>query len=552
MDAGIPGREIAIRTADVNELKDVDLMRSDCPIRYIITVNALKEGWDCPFAYILASLANRTSQIDVEQILGRILRLPYTRENEAPALNMSYVLTSSNDFKSTLDGIIRGLNSAGFSERDCREAILEEPIPKQDNPSPVQQTIEPISTQPEHLDHASVEDESEDFLNFDPKAVSTALSQEQEHDHTQSHADRMIAAANETSRAYVQSLQKQNNDPFMQNISQEVRDKVPTFPMVSEFSEEAMALRIPQFFCRVPKSIFTDGGFEFLDREMLSEGFTLKGKATDIDFSSTDSEMAMVDVSDATDSSPKAFKMSDAYQQYFKEYLSRLPTKERIAKDKDLMLHQLSQWLNMVDDGELRRYVGIIVEDMTEGQLSAMEKSPTAFARKIREKIEMLLEEHYAAQFDLWLETGKIFCREFYSLPEQIHPTSSTSTFAHSLYKAEEEMNGLERDLVMELTARSNVKWWHRNISRQGFVINGFINHYPDLMIMTKNGHLILAEAKGKHLKNDDSLLKTKLGRAWQKAAGDRYRYYMVFRDSDSWVDGAVSMSKFLEILKNL
>ena len=81
VDAGIPREQIAIRTADVNELKDTDLMSPDCPVRYIITVNALKEGWDCPFAYILASLANKNSQVDVEQIVGRILRLPHTTQH---------------------------------------------------------------------------------------------------------------------------------------------------------------------------------------------------------------------------------------------------------------------------------------------------------------------------------------------------------------------------------------------------------------------------------------------------------------------------------------
>src|SRR5699024_5544870 len=64
---GVPEDQIAIKTADVNELKKVDLLSRECPIRYIITVNALKEGWDCPFAYVLATLANRTSQVDVEQ-----------------------------------------------------------------------------------------------------------------------------------------------------------------------------------------------------------------------------------------------------------------------------------------------------------------------------------------------------------------------------------------------------------------------------------------------------------------------------------------------------
>lgn len=62
-------------------------------------------------------------------------------------------------------------------------------------------------------------------------------------------------------------------------------------------------------------------------------------------------------------------------------------------------------------------------------------------------------------------------------------------------------MNKLEQKLIVELTALPNVRWWHRNIARQGFAINGFIKHYPDILIMTKSGKLICAEAKGDHLK---------------------------------------------------
>ena len=80
MDFGIPEEQIAIKTADKNELKNVDLMSPSCPIRFIITVNALKEGWDCPFAYVLATVANKTSSVDVEQILGRVLRLELQQE----------------------------------------------------------------------------------------------------------------------------------------------------------------------------------------------------------------------------------------------------------------------------------------------------------------------------------------------------------------------------------------------------------------------------------------------------------------------------------------
>lgn len=122
VEAGIEASHIAIKTATVNELKNVDLLSPTCPVRYIITVNALKEGWDCPFAYVLASLANKTSRVEVEQILGRILRQPHVRKHRHNLLNMSYVLASSVNFQQTVDDVVVGLNAAGFSAKDYRPA----------------------------------------------------------------------------------------------------------------------------------------------------------------------------------------------------------------------------------------------------------------------------------------------------------------------------------------------------------------------------------------------------------------------------------------------
>ncbi|MCB1193203.1 MAG: hypothetical protein KDK90_22375 [Leptospiraceae bacterium] len=112
------GKKIKTKTANLNELKNENLMSKDCPVRYIITVNALKEGWDCSFAYILASLADKSSAVDVEQILGRVLRQPYVMKHNFPLLNLSYVLTASSKFLNTLDNIVKGLNKAGFSDKD--------------------------------------------------------------------------------------------------------------------------------------------------------------------------------------------------------------------------------------------------------------------------------------------------------------------------------------------------------------------------------------------------------------------------------------------------
>ena len=162
------------------------------------------------------------------------------------------------------------------------------------------------------------------------------------------------------------------------------------------------------------------------------------------------------------------------------------------------------------------------------------------------------MEQHYKETFFTWLDRGKIVCEPHYCLPVAIHPTNSTAIYGRSLYEAEEDMNALEQDLVKRLTAIPNVLWWHRNIARHGFAINGYFNHYPDIMIMTQSRKIILAETKGEHLKNDDSQEKIELGAAWRNVAGNQYRYYMVFRDEENLPHGAVSMGQFLETVEAL
>lgn len=542
VDAGIPQEEIAIRTADINELKNVDLLWESCPIRYIITINALKEGWDCPFAYILASIANKTSPVDVEQILGRVLRLPHTCQHSQPSLNMSYVLTSSSDFDQTVKQIVRGLNHAGFTDRDYRMA---EP-PKPAAPPPVQEEL-PQPPLPESCPPAE-----DDFLAFDGNQIAAELAHRTNYvpdSPAPTHA--MLEEAEKVGETYNRAIEENAGDSFTHHFAWEVQEKVNTFPVKPEFAEDIKKLRIPQFFQVVPQSLFHEGTLELLEKEQLASGFTLKGKAYDIDFGSADDELVQVDVRTKEGSIPKVFKMSDADQRYFKEYFNSKPEESRVKLCKDIMFRQLNK-LDMVDAGELREYLERIVNDMDKPQLAAMEKSPLGYAAKIRNKIDTLLTQHYKDTFLQWIETEKVICSPAYQLPSVIHPANSTSFLGGSLYQAEADMNELEQDLVMELTALSNVRWWHRNISRQGFCINGFIHHYPDIMVMTESGKVILTETKGGHLKNDDSRDKIELGKAWQHAAGSMYRYYMVFRDEEGLLPGAVNMKQFVKLVKEL
>ena len=547
VDKGIPAEQIAIRTADVNELKNVELMSPNCPIRYIITVNALKEGWDCPFAYILASLANKTSQVDVEQILGRILRLPHTSQHTQSALNISYVLTSSNDFNNTVAHIVKGLNSAGFSDKDYR-------IGESTKPQIPEQAAEQI-TLPAPQGTSKPESAEDDFAWLDDKLIEEELERRREQVQTPEiapKADAMLDAAAKVEKAYTDAIQQTGNDPVMDNLPWEVRDKVKSFQVNPQFREDIETLQIPQFFLKVEQSLFTNGSFELLDKEMLAEGFTLKGKAYDIDFAAADDEIREIDVREQDGGLPKVFKMESAEQRYFKEWFNNLPPESRVRQCKEMMFNQLNK-LNMVDAAELKDYINRIVDDMDKAQLAALEKAPLGYAAKIRDKIETLLEAHYRETFEKWLETERIVCTPYFRLRPSIHPATYTDIYARSLYTAEDgDMNKLEQKLVVELTALPNVRWWHRNIAKQDFAINGFIKHYPDILIMTKSGKLICAETKGDHLKNDNSREKIALGQAWRTAAGKDFRYYMVFENEENLLPGAMSMSQFIDTVKAL
>lgn len=116
-EAKIAPEEIAIQTSKRKELPDREtLLSRKCPIRYIITVNALREGWDCPFAYVLVSVSNLGARLSVEQTIGRIMRLPKAQEKSDPALNSAYIFASTKNFNQASEMVIKGLQENGYED----------------------------------------------------------------------------------------------------------------------------------------------------------------------------------------------------------------------------------------------------------------------------------------------------------------------------------------------------------------------------------------------------------------------------------------------------
>ena len=555
IDMGIPESEIAIKTADRDELKNIDLSSHDCSIRYIITVNALKEGWDCPFAYILATVANRTSSIDVEQILGRILRLPNTRKNEREVLNLSYVITSSNAFYATLDKVVAGLNAAGFTSKDYRvddcEAVVDE-----------QQTTQEVNSQTElPLDNIQVSNDDKDTDELDRLNVELmkiqleTLENESAETGTEDSSvssnaiNDMLEHAKSQNELYWQEFQETEENYVP--VPPEVGDKMKHYKLNQLFADEASSMEIPQFMIETGRSLFSEHVQQPLSKENLYAGFSLLDKDTVIDFDSVDSEIARIDIDDS-DAMPKAWKLQGFDSQNVKQWFDEQPSDRKMRLCKDMIIKKLSK-NNAINDRDLEVYVDRIIQNLTEDQLTDMEQTPGIYVLKINKKVNSLLNEYAKKMFYEWVEQDKISCQPSYKLPREISPTNTIASIPKSLYNEEEKFDTeYERKVVMELSSLNNIKWWHRNMARKGFAINGAVNAYPDIMVRTESGKLLLIETKGDQLENSESREKAETGAKWAEMAGRMYKYYMVFETKNPGYNGAYSYEEFMRIVKEL
>jgi type III restriction enzyme len=124
-DYNIPAGQIIRATGKDDELGDMDLTATNCPVRYIITVQKLREGWDCSFAYVLCSVAEQHSATAVEQIVGRVLRMPKATRRQTPELNMAYAYIASSNFIETLNTLADALVENGFEKQEAAQLITQ-------------------------------------------------------------------------------------------------------------------------------------------------------------------------------------------------------------------------------------------------------------------------------------------------------------------------------------------------------------------------------------------------------------------------------------------
>lgn len=125
LTAGFDAAEVAIKTAQQNDLnapENQDLLSPANRVRVIITKQALQEGWDCPFAYVLCSLAASSNLKAMTQLVGRILRQPGALKTGVEALDECHVITHHADTASVVGAIRDGLEHDGLGDLVLRVA----------------------------------------------------------------------------------------------------------------------------------------------------------------------------------------------------------------------------------------------------------------------------------------------------------------------------------------------------------------------------------------------------------------------------------------------
>lgn len=144
-DYRLPEDQIRIAIGEKDEIENEDLASEACPVRFIITQQKLREGWDCPFAYVLCSISESFSSTQVEQLIGRIMRLPEVKQKNFAELNKAYVFAPSS-FINIAESLKDALVKNGFEKFEADRMLHDNARDTGDLFGDVKFDCEPVET----------------------------------------------------------------------------------------------------------------------------------------------------------------------------------------------------------------------------------------------------------------------------------------------------------------------------------------------------------------------------------------------------------------------
>lgn len=520
-DQRIPKEHIAVHTGPRKDLDDLphDISGDRSDVRYVITVSKLKEGWDCPFAYILCSVADQVSATAVEQILGRVLRMPKAQRKRRDSLNQSYAFIVSRSFDTTAqqlrDGLVEG---AGFNPMEAAQIIApqqnltfaEPQSPYQSDPLPIEAAATGAITSAIERLPLSVKAR----ISFDTETRTLTYKGPMTRD-SRNLIHLAFAAVPRVSKTIDRLYAKSNQ--FQVAAADE--DEKPPFvvPLLGFRKQGELQLFSKEHFLDLPWRL------DQCDPVPIAERFRLPGTARtgEIDVGAqgaieigfpkkVQADLAGV-IREPAWNLPRLANWIDSgivHPDITKPSAVVFITKAievLIASGHDISVLARNKY-------DLRKAIGSFISDLRGarevGQYNAL------FATNA---------EDFAVSADLSIifdEQTYAPNQPFEGRPFQKHYTPIVGDLA---------VSGEEFECALYLDRHDKVRYWIRNIDRKKSSFWLQLPHnkfYPDFVAMLEDGRILVVEYKGAHL-YDGETIKRQIGAVWAEASEGKCAFCM-------------------------
>lgn len=524
IEHGIPESAIAIATGNQRELEGIDLFALDCPIEHIITVEALREGWDCSFAYVFCSVANIQSATAVEQLLGRVLRMPYATRRPVEELNRAYAHVRGVGFHAAANRLRDTLVAMGFDERTARDEIIAQqqtdaaaavlPLPERPAIPPVVLQARPdLSAMPlEVRDAITLIGEGEGVsVVINPDASDAVLEQLSE----------MLAplAGDDNPRAAIAA-----------HIERRQAAATP--------SQRGMSFTVPGL------ALEQYGELDLVEPTTLLDlaGWTLDGVDPDLpEFQLTETpDTVVVDVDDGQ------VRISRAAAQMTLQLEDETAwTPADLSRWLDRQVHQpdVSQPVFL----EYCRRVVTHLVDARGMSLASLVRAKDVLKRAVALRVKQLRAEAGQAGMQLLLgditptlalgENGFTFAEGRYLPPK---PYTGRYTWQKHFYPRPDDIKdgGEEYRCAIAIDEHPLVKHWVRNIVRGAhsyWLPTSTDRFYPDFVAELTDGRTLVLEYKGSHLADGpDTEEKTNIGARLAEVSNRQVVFWMAERSKDA------------------
>jgi type III restriction enzyme len=523
----IPAEQIAVHTGDEKGLAGVDLNLESCPIRYVVTQSALGVGWDCPFAYVLCSVASLSSSTAVEQLLGRILRMPNAREKTREALNKAYAFVRSPHFYLAANQLRDQLvKKSGYEEKEAREFFVQrEKQSAFDYEAGGNKSV--TVTLPENLRVETL--------------APTAKAHVLKHDETK----RTITLTGRPDKKALTALVDAVETPEAKELIRAAVAQLGTQERImASPAERGERFAVPQMMLELDGEVFSPDEAGWLEAEWQPP---LPPRTEDIP-TLTSAEAAqnagIIDVvrgEIVTRQLPELgarLRLIEVRENWNDVRL--VAWLDRNIPHDDLPADTARAWLDaVVQTIQKQTPLGRLVRERfelrrkLEGRLAELRKE----ARK-REYQAALFGEHEIVK--VRVGEGYEFAYDPNSYPARTICDRS-GDFAKHYYEKVGEMDSEtpggkpaeEFQCAQFIDSQPGVKWWVRNLAHSPannfWLQTSTDRFYPDFVIQHTSGRVVVVEYKGANIaETPDSLEKERLGKLWERCSGRHCFFQMV------------------------